>query len=179
MWIFTETGFISAVRKAEYPDVITVRARDKASLEALAAKANVEIKRSPGGDYPYRAFVDDSSFIQWFLDRGAELTYDNFKSRVAKTRGPEFAHALNDVWVAMLKVEDADSRGPIFDEDGNPLRHTDDVSPRTKRLVETPEDVSKLSEEEQIAWAEAQAEQIADEAIQSLVVERDWSEEDK
>jgi hypothetical protein len=179
MWIFTETGFISAVSKPEYPDVITVRARDKASLEALAAKANVEIKRSPNGDYPFRVFVGDSAFIEWFLDRGAELTYDNFKSRVSQTRGSKFAHALNKVWAAMLEVEDEDSREAIFDDDGNPLRHSDDVSPRAKRLVDAPSGVEDLSEEEQIAWAENQAEQIADEALHSLVTERDWDEEEK
>jgi hypothetical protein len=179
MWIFTETGFISAVRKPEYPDVITVRARDRQSLEALASKANVEIKRSPNGDYPYRVFVGDGPFIEWFLDRGAEIQYENFKNRVYETRGSDFARALGNVWSAMLKVEDEGSRAQIFDMDGNPLRYTDDVSLRTKRLVEAPEDVSKLSEDEQIAWAENQAELIADEAIQSIVVERDWSEEEK
>ena len=32
MWIFTKNGFVSAVRKKEYPDFITVRARDRESL---------------------------------------------------------------------------------------------------------------------------------------------------
>jgi len=62
MWIFTDTGFISAVRKPEHPDLITVRARDRKSLKSLAAKANVEIKRSPFGDYPCRVFVSEQSF---------------------------------------------------------------------------------------------------------------------
>ena len=52
MWIFTETGFISAVRKTENPDVITVRSRDRDSLQPLASAAGVEIARSPYGDYP-------------------------------------------------------------------------------------------------------------------------------
>ena len=29
MWVFTETGFVSAVRKPEEPKFITVRAREK------------------------------------------------------------------------------------------------------------------------------------------------------
>ena len=62
MWIFTDTGFISIVRKPEHPGVLTVRARDRHSLELLAAKAGVEIKRSPHGDYPYRVFVGDAEF---------------------------------------------------------------------------------------------------------------------
>lgn len=115
MWIFTETGFISAVRKPEHPGVITVRARDRQSLELLAAKAGVEIKRSPEGDYPYRVFVGDAPFIEWFLDRGGELKYSNFKSRVAKTRGYAFVEALHGVWSAMLAVEDEGAREPLSD----------------------------------------------------------------
>lgn len=125
MWIFTDTGFISIVRKPEHPSVLTVRARDRASLEALAARASVEIKRSPNGDYPYRVFVGDGPFLEWFLDRGGELKYSNFKNQVAKTRGYQFAHALNDVWAAMLAVEDEGSREPVLDEDGNDIGHTD------------------------------------------------------
>ena len=115
MWIFTDTGFISAVRKDEHPGVITVRARDRKSLELLAEKAGVEIKRSPDGDYPFRVFVGDGPFIEWFLDRGSELNYENFKSRVNQTRGYEYAHALGRVWSAMLDVEDADARAPLTD----------------------------------------------------------------
>ncbi len=33
MWVFTSTGFISAVRKYDRPNVITVRSRDRRSLE--------------------------------------------------------------------------------------------------------------------------------------------------
>ena len=115
MWIFTDTGFISIVRKPEHPGVLTVRARDRQSLEALAAKAGVEVKRSPEGDYPYRVFVTDGPFLEWFLDRGGELKYSNFKSRVHKTRGYDYAHALGRVWSAMLDVEDTDAREPLTD----------------------------------------------------------------
>jgi hypothetical protein len=115
MWIFTDTGFISAVRKPERPDSLTVRARDRKSLEALATLAGAEIKRSPNGDYPYRVFVTDSLFNQWLLERTAELDYSNFKNQVAKTRGYQFAHALADVWTAMLAVEDEGSRDELTD----------------------------------------------------------------
>ena len=39
MWVFTETGFVSAVRKPEEPKYITVRAREKQSLEVLSELA--------------------------------------------------------------------------------------------------------------------------------------------
>ena len=128
MWIFTDTGFVSAVRKPEFPDLITVRARDRESLETLASKASVEIKRSPFGDYPFRVFVSVEVFNEWILDRTKQLNYKNFKSQVAKTRGSRFASALNDVWLAMLAVEPKDSREMMFDDEGQLMRHSDDLS---------------------------------------------------
>ena len=106
MWVFSGTGFVSAVRKADRPDVITVRSRDRKSLEPLATKASVEIKASPYGDYPYRAFVEPSIFADWVALQANEIDYDNFKNQVSLTRGHSYTKALHDVWVAMLKTED-------------------------------------------------------------------------
>ena len=107
MWVFTSTGFVSAVRKHDRPNVITVRSRDRKSLEPLAEKVNVEIKVSPYGDYPYRAFVDPAGFTEWVAEQANEIDYDNFKNQVAKARGYDYTHALHDVWAAMLATEDA------------------------------------------------------------------------
>ena len=178
MWIFTDTGFISAVRKPECPGVVTVRSRDRESLEALAAKAQVEIKRSPHGDYPYRIFVGDGPFIEWFLDRGSELNYSNFKNRVVQTRGKKFASALNQVWSAMLSVEDDEARSPLLDAEGNSISHSDAL-PRTdhkKHLTKVPSDLADLSEEEQIAWAEKAAEDLRKRVFQSEAKEVNWSD---
>ena len=115
MWVFTSTGFVSAVRKHDRPNVITVRSRDRKSLEPLAEKANVEIKVSPYGDYPYRAFADPAGFTEWLAEQANEIDYDNFKNQVAKTRGYDYTHALHDVWVAMLATEDA-SREELIEQ---------------------------------------------------------------
>jgi hypothetical protein len=104
MWIFTETGFVSAVRKNDRPDVYTVRARDRKSLEPLAAFAKAEIVETPYGDYPLRAFVEPAVFTEWVAGQASSIEYDNFKSRVTNTRGYVFVDALHDVWAAMLKV---------------------------------------------------------------------------
>jgi len=106
MWVFTSTGFVSAVRKTDRPDVITVRSRDRKSLEPVAERANVEISVSPYGDYPYRAFVEPAVFTEWVAEQASSIDYDNFKNRVAKTRGYGFVEALHNVWVAMLGAED-------------------------------------------------------------------------
>jgi hypothetical protein len=105
MWVFTETGFISAVRKNDHPDVYTVRARDRESLEPLAAFAKAEIVETPYGDYPLRAFVEPAVFTEWLAGHASSIEYDNFKSRVTKTRGYDFVDALHNVWVAMLEVQ--------------------------------------------------------------------------
>lgn len=110
MWVFTETGFVSAVRKADNPTVLTVRSRDKKSLEPLAAQTGSQIAQSPDADYPYRVFVEQEAFAQWAFEQAMNVEYNNFKNRVAKTRGYEFASALGNVWVAMLKVEDEQAR---------------------------------------------------------------------
>ena len=181
MWIFTDTGFISAVRKPEHPGVVTVRSRDRESLELLAAKAQVEIKRSPHGDYPYRVFVGDGPFIEWFLDRGSELSYSNFKNRVVQTRGKKFASALNQVWSAMLSVEDDEARSLLLDTDGNSISHSD-AQPRSshkKHPTNVPADLADLSEEEQIAWAEKAAEDLRARVFESEAKEVNWSEAEK
>ena len=115
MWVFSGTGFVSAVRKADRPDVITVRSRDRKSLEPLAQVAGVEIWISPYGDYPYRAFVEPKVFAEWVETQAMNIDYDNFKNQVAKTRGYDYTHALHDVWVAMLATEDA-SREELIEQ---------------------------------------------------------------
>jgi len=104
MWVFTETGFVSVVRKNDRPDLYTVRSRDRESLEPLAAMAKVEIGASPLGDYPYRAFVEPAVFTEWLADQASQIEYSNFKSRVSLTRGLDYTDALHNVWVAMLKT---------------------------------------------------------------------------
>jgi len=110
MWIFTETGFVSAVRKEDNPSLLTVRARDRASLESLREATNAEIAQSPDADYPYRAFVEAEVFAKWAFDQVLKVDYSNFKNRVAKTRGYDFASSLGGVWLAMLGVEDDAAR---------------------------------------------------------------------
>ena len=43
MWIFTETGFVSAVRHFKEKDKLVVRARDQKSLEGLANSVGLGI----------------------------------------------------------------------------------------------------------------------------------------
>lgn len=106
MWVFTETGFVSAVRKTDRPDVYTVRARDRMSLVPLASFASVEIVDTPYGDYPLRVFVAPEVFTEWLTTQSSSIEYSNFKSRVSQTRGYEYVDALHEVWSAMLATAD-------------------------------------------------------------------------
>jgi len=110
MWIFTETGFISAVRKEDNPSLLTVRARDRKSLGLLSEATGTKVAQSPDADYPYRLFVPAEAFAKWVADQALKIDYSNFKNRVAKTRDYDFASSLGEVWAAMLSVEDENAR---------------------------------------------------------------------
>ena len=107
MWLFTDTGFVSAV--SDGSDLM-VRSRDRESLEPLAAVAKVEIKKTPKNDYPYRVYVKHEVFAEWVAMMVRNIQYGNFKSEVAVTRGYEFTHPLMKVWSVMHEVEDSDAR---------------------------------------------------------------------
>ena len=87
-----------------------VRARDRESLEPIAESAKTEIISTPKNDYPYRVIVTHEFFAKWVAHMASGITYKNFKSEVAATRGSEFAHPLMKVWSAMHEVEDQTAR---------------------------------------------------------------------
>ena len=107
MWLFTNAGFVSAVSNGKD---LMVRARDRASLEPISESAQVAIIATPRNDYPYRVTVPQEFFSKWVAHMASGITYKNFKSEVAATRGYEFAHPLMKVWSVMHEVEDSESR---------------------------------------------------------------------
>jgi KaiC/GvpD/RAD55 family RecA-like ATPase len=110
MWIFTETGFVSAVRHYSEKDKLVVRARDEKSLESLANYVGLEIVSTPSNDYPYRVLVADAVFATWLSKQTMAVDYTNFKNRVHETRGHDFSGALMGVWETMHQVEDEGAR---------------------------------------------------------------------
>lgn len=108
MWIFTTSGFVSAVSN---PDgIIKVRARDRASLEPLSKKYQIEITQTPIADYPYRLEISAENFAHWVNEQVNKIEYSNFKSEVQIHRGSNFAQVLQTVWSAMHDVEDVNAR---------------------------------------------------------------------
>lgn len=113
MWIFTETGFVSAVKKPQDGGLVSLRARNHASLEAIAATYNTEIINTPNGDYPWRLFITNEQLAAWLSETALNLDYSNFKSRAHKAnKNSAFISALHDVWAVMTHTEDANARRP-------------------------------------------------------------------
>ena len=107
MWVFTTSGFVSAVYK---DGALQVRARDRKSLQALSKETAAAIIATPLADYPYRIAITNEQFSKWLSQQVMSVDYKNFKSEVADTRGYGFAKPLNKVWSAMHEVEDAQAR---------------------------------------------------------------------
>lgn len=103
MWLFTETGFLSAVRHSENPGALIVRARDEESLRGLSEVAQTQIVATPEHDYPFRTTVGKDLFAEWVLEQVSNLDYTNYKAHLWSKR-PEFGDALHEVWVAMHQV---------------------------------------------------------------------------
>lgn len=120
MWVFTETGFVSAVKKDLDSSVVVVRSRDRQSLVQLAQSAKVDIGQSPDGDYPWRVYVQQVQFADWVSSAALEVNYENFKNHIKQTRGPRFADLLGEVWAVMLHAEEPDSRSDMNWVDPNP-----------------------------------------------------------
>lgn len=106
MWVFTQTGFVSAVRHRDEPDTLVVRARDRESIEALADFCKTEVVMHAGSDYPYRTFVKEEAYKNWLMRSVEDLDYANYKNRMHDLRDDTFCTALSKVWSVMLAVED-------------------------------------------------------------------------
>jgi hypothetical protein len=107
MWVFTTTGFVSAVYK---DGALQVRARDRRSLSALSKDTGASIVATPLADYPYRIAITKEQFSKWLQAQVLGINYKNFKSEVTDSRGYGFAKPLNQVWSVMHDVEDEKAR---------------------------------------------------------------------
>jgi hypothetical protein len=107
MWVFTTSGYVSAVYK---DGALQVRARDRKSLQPLAKATGATIVATPLADYPYRISITNEQFASWINQEAISIDYKNFKSEVAEIRGYGFAKPLNQVWSVMHDVEDEKAR---------------------------------------------------------------------
>jgi len=105
MWIFTSTGFVSAVAHRDGPERIVVRARDRASLDALVARTGAEVNPWQGSDYAFRIVMPREEFAAWVAEQAEAIDYRNFKTSAHQRRGGAFAEVLHEVWDALYRYQ--------------------------------------------------------------------------
>lgn len=110
MWIFTDVGFFSVVRKPEDEDkgTVTIRARVRSDLERLKEfylPTLGDVLENGGTDYPFRARANQSDFADALRLIGENIDYGNFKSEVSARQGHHRAHVYSDVWRDLIKLE--------------------------------------------------------------------------
>ena len=110
MWLFTDIGFFSVVRKPEDEDagMVTIRARVRSDLDRLREfylPTLGEITEGGGTDYPFRARANQSDFADAVRLIGENIDYSNFKDEISAKQGHHRAHVYSDVWRDLLKLE--------------------------------------------------------------------------
>lgn len=106
MWIFTNRGFISAVKSDEQPDTMIIRARNKAHLTALLPE--FEPVTMPGHDYARRVFISTARFGELMTELAASIDYGNFKNSI---QDDVYHHACSDVWGVMYEYQQMTTKG--------------------------------------------------------------------
>lgn len=110
MWLFTNFGFFSIVRKPEDESAgtLTVRSRVKSDLEALRDKYLPKmgsITANAGSDYRYRAKAPREAVAEAMLQAVRDLDYSNFKDSVAKNQGHDRTHLYHKVWDVLYALQ--------------------------------------------------------------------------
>lgn len=105
MWLMTQHGFFSIVKKDE---AIHVRARARADLENLkrVARLRATILEWSGADYRWRLLVDERGLRAILATLADTLDYPNFKDRIRKLpdqRGKKDAY--NGIWARLAILQ--------------------------------------------------------------------------
>jgi hypothetical protein len=108
MWIFTPTGFYSVVEDRNDDYKVFIRARRSEDIKALEQYVDAEFLGEmlvmPKADYPFRVHVDKETAGDIAYNAAMSVSYENFKSEVAK-HDKNRAGIYHDVWDVMLKLE--------------------------------------------------------------------------
>ena len=121
MWIFTKYGFLSVVNARKGfgepgqpvdPERLMIRSRSRSHLERLQKRfsrlKDHAILSFALSDYPFRIFVEKSVWAEVMKELAVELSYDNFKTAVAKEPNSSvYENCLHDVWAIMRRLENS------------------------------------------------------------------------
>jgi hypothetical protein len=108
MWLLTNFGFFSTVRKPGEHQ-LTVRSRSVGDLDRLRDQYLPSLGptvEGAGTDYPYRALASPEDLASAMGEIVRDLDYSNFKSEVSRRMGPGRSHIYGRVWSALRAVEE-------------------------------------------------------------------------
>jgi len=110
MWIMTNTGFLSIVAHRDRPNDLLVRARRKGEIRS--AFPDAQIRRTPDGDYLFRAVVSRREVAREIGEKIQNIDYDNFKDSV---RDEKLHDACFGAWSVMHQYQ-VDNDDGAFEE---------------------------------------------------------------
>lgn len=101
MWIFSQDGFYSIVKKGKEYHVRTRREKDLVNLGLDA------IKSYAGSDYPWRAILPSRADLQRLMQKlGNSVDYPNFKAHVWNREDQRYRlAAYHKIWAIMGKED--------------------------------------------------------------------------
>lgn len=105
MWIASQYGFFSIVRKM---DKFHVRARKQKDLKNLleAMKLKHRIVKVDEADYRFRIVIDEMILEMLMQALTASVTYDNFKSKIATLPDQrDKLHAYHGLWADLEALQ--------------------------------------------------------------------------
>lgn len=115
MWIFTTTGFVSAVVNNDAPNPILGRARKESALRAFVAlthsrmKLAEQIRHTPDADYAWRVAMPRPQFERAVSTAAEQMDYSNFKAAAATHyQDAQYARILSQLWHDLRKWQGGD-----------------------------------------------------------------------
>lgn len=107
MWLTTTRGFYSIVEHRDSPDMVLVRGRKRAHLEALQDLCEYPlppVSVDPAADYPFRMTVPKAVVARLAYEFVMDIDYPNFKTASAE-HDRQATDVYHSVWSVLLKLE--------------------------------------------------------------------------
>jgi hypothetical protein len=111
MWLVTRDGFYS-IAQTRPNTTLTVRARDRESLERLLRRYDIlihkdtVIQEGTGTDYEFRVELPRNTVSIIAMDTVKSIDYPKFKPAAEATRGAKFYDVLVRAWAVLLDLND-------------------------------------------------------------------------
>jgi len=138
MWLTTTRGFYSVVEHRDNPEMVLVRGRKRAHLEALQELCEFplpDVSLDPKADYPFRMTVPKAVVARLAYEFVMNIDYPNFKSEAVK-RDRQATDVYHSVWSALLKLEATET----IPGRRNPYAWTPAEGPRTEADLDFDDD---------------------------------------